>query len=88
MWNPRAVGIALGGAALAAASVAYAHSCYEPFYAPPELQLQSFTVDGVEETDLTKYQNGDYFLKPTQLFPYDGGVVITHEGWVDRYVFK
>ncbi len=67
MCNPRSLRIAMGGFALVAASAAYALACSPNFPPPMLMQLQSVTIDGVEQTDLQKYQKGEASITPTYL---------------------
>lgn len=65
MLNRRVMLIALCGLVIVAASAMYALACSP---SPPRqiaIQLQSLTIDGVEQTDLMKYQKVQSFITPT-----------------------
>lgn len=74
MFNARALVIALCGIALVAASAMYALACS---VSGPQIviQLQSLTIDGVAQTDLTEYQKGSFYITPNLSNDHPNGIV-------------
>ncbi len=76
MFKVRALVIALCGIALVAASAMYALACS---ISVPQvaIQLQSLTIDGVAQTDLTKYQKDSFYIFTNPSDDLPGSIVFS-----------
>lgn len=81
MFKVRALVIALCGIALVAASAMYALACS---ISGPQIaiQLQSLTIDGVAQTDLTKYQKDLFYITPNTSNALPGSIIFASSSLV------